>query len=114
MNEKPKVEGRKLTPVFFRKEAVTEETKPNALYCRPMGIVAGEECCEIEYHQEKWIVRQSEALTVHQALQKQAEKYRAEIGQRNGESKLETAKRLGISTSTLSKRLKLIQNHCKA
>lgn len=101
-------------PIFFRKEAKTVDTKPNARYLRPLGIVAGEECCEIEYHQEKWIVRQSEALTVHQALAKTAEKHRKDIESVAGETRAATCKRLGISESTLRNRLKMIQNHCKA
>jgi len=106
--------------VFFRKEAVTENTKPNAIFIRYTDTVLyGEEIVEIDYCGETWLVKESEALNIGQAMIKLAQKLHAEteaakltLTKDDPEAKItqdRLASRLAISVSTLASRLAIIK-----
>lgn len=98
-------------PVYFKILPITEDRKTNAVFLRELGDCNGEPCCEILYRQERWIVRNSEVLSIGVAMQKAAEKCRDEINATGKTKFVEIAKALGICTGTLRKRRKLIANH---
>lgn len=104
----------KHTPLFFKKLPVTEETPPNASYVRFVGQLPKAEAHEIDFHGEKWTVGREDILTVHEALAKTAGKYDAEIKAASGRNAQEKAKAMGMSESTLRKRMALVQNHLSA
>lgn len=108
----------KNTPVFFKKKAITEDTKPDATFLRDMNcILDGQPVMQIHWHGEDWTIRRSEMLTQPEALRQLALEHQKTINAAKSQVVPETptqervAAKMGISTSTLSKRYQLIKNH---
>lgn len=103
----------KNTPLFFKKLPITEETPPNAIYLRFLDDLPKARAHEILYHGERWVVGEEDILTVHQGLAKTAEKFNAEIAEakKKWNTPKQLAQAMGISETTLRKRMKLVQNH---
>lgn len=102
------------TPIFFKKLPCTEDTSPNAVYLRPMGVLPnGNAAHEIQKGQEKWIVGSSDFLLPGQAMAITAQEFQAEIDKvkKPGMQVVEIAKAMGCSVGTLKQRMKLIRNH---
>jgi hypothetical protein len=77
---------------------------------RPLGPLNGEETCEILYHDNKWIVRESEVKLHEQALKDLAVKWSAEIkaATEPKQFKYKLAEKLRISPQTLNKRIAFV------
>ncbi len=100
-------------PVFFKKLPATEKTPTNAEVKRYLGIVDGEPAIEIVHGGNKWIVRESECLSVDEALHRRAEYLNKRIATAKSvvlpdDTKKNLAAALGICESTLRRWYRLI------
>ena len=102
--------------VFFKKLPSSEETKPNAVYKRSMGVIPVQGVvCEIEWHGQLWMVKETEVLTAAEALSTMAKQYQEQIEKAhkgaNSNSFKDVAKAFGKSMSTLRKRMKFVRQY---
>lgn len=107
----------KNTPVFFKVRPKTEYTPPDAAYVRLHSFLPnGQEVHVIKWHGEDWKVGPGDFLTHQEAMKATALKHRQDIDsfRRPGMKLKELAKAMGISETTLRKRLGMIQNHIPA
>lgn len=58
-------------PIFFKKKPTFSTLTGDGKFLRDVGVVQGQDVCEIEYHDQKWLVRRSEIKdekTAHEEL----------------------------------------------
>ena len=99
--------------MFFRKFPASLDAYPNAVLLRKMGELNGCSLVEILYREERWIVKESEAMSAEQAFCERARRWKAELDAINPKpvTKEALARLLQITTVTLRKRLKAIREH---
>jgi len=108
---------KKNQPLFFKKKPNADQYngQPNAIFLRDLGTVNFEPVCMIEVEGAPWIVRYSEIESQESA----AERMRLEWSQKismakeqisgDKKTKVAIAAVLGISTATLRKRMKWLE-----
>ena len=108
---------KKNQPLFFKKKPNADQYngQPNATFLRDLGMINFEPVCEIEIEGAPWIVRYSEIESQESA----AERMRLEWSQKismaktqisgDKKTKVAIAAVLGISTATLRKRMKWLE-----
>jgi len=104
-------------PIFFQKEPTEYHSAPNAVFVRDLGMLNFEQVCEIERDGTLWIVRQSEIMSQEEYQKATRERWSEEVQAardfldktKTKTTKVAIAAKLGISTSTLRKRLKFIE-----
>lgn len=105
------MELKKNTPIYFKKRVQTEDTLPDAQYVRFMGQIPNGEAHEIYWHSEKWIVGRDQFRTLQEAFSDAAIRHDADIKKAKINNPTEPHKALGISKTTLKKRMKFVQQH---
>lgn len=101
----------KNTPIYFRKCVQTEETPANALYVSFKATLPSAEAHEILYSGERWIVGRHQFHTTDEAMLEAAARFNLEIVMATKANPKNPEKALGISVSTLRKRMKFVQQH---
>lgn len=104
-------------PLFFKKRLSADQYNgtPNATFLRDMGMINSEPVCEIEIEGAPWIVRYSEIETQEEAAARMKLDWTAKIEAAKKEisgdkkTKAAIAAALGISTTTLRKRMKWLE-----
>ncbi len=101
-------------PLFFQKKPTEYHSAPNATFLRDMGLLNFEPVCEIERDGQPWIVRYSEIKSQEEYQKATREKWVEQIEAAKTAvlpktTKTAIADKLGISTSTLRKRMKFIE-----
>ncbi len=101
-------------PLFFQKEPTEYHSAPNATFLRDLGVVDFEPVCEIERDGQPWIVRYAEIKSQEEYQKATREKWVEQIEAAKTAAlpkttKIAIAAKLGISPSTLRKRLKFIE-----
>jgi len=108
---------KKNQPLFFKKKPNADQYngQPNATFLRDLGMINFEPVCEIEIEGAPWIVRYSEIESQEEAAARMkaewADKIKAASLQVSGDKKTKVAiaSALGISTATLRKRMKWLE-----
>lgn len=101
-------------PIYFQKEPASFHSAPNATFVRDMGEVNGEPVCEIERDGALWIVRYSEIRSEQEYLDELREEWTQAIEAAKKAilpktTKVAIAAKLGISTATLRKRMRFVE-----
>lgn len=98
---------------WFRRNPKNDQSKPNAIYLRPLADLAGESVCEIEYKSDKWIVRRREIKDAPTALRDLCDRWMDELSLAKCVVKKPTKKALaeaiGICAETFNRRMAFIQ-----
>lgn len=101
-------------PVFFRKQPKGPDTAPDAQFIRTVAELNGQSVIEVLYRSEKWKCRRSDVRIPSVAFSDLARQWHQEINLQIAAGKHkrdQQAKALGVSLTTLRKRLRFIQNH---
>jgi len=108
---------KKNQPLFFKKKPNADQYngQPNATFLRDLGMINFEPVCEIEIEGAPWIVRYSEIESQEEAAGRMRLDWTAKIEAAKKEisgdkkPKWKIAAVLGISTATLRKRMKWLE-----
>lgn len=102
-------------PIYFQKEEKDFHSTPNATFVRDLGLVNLDPVCEIEREGTLWIVRYSEIKSQKEWLKHLKFEWTAKINRAvdsipgDKKTKAAIAAKLRISTATLRKRMKFLE-----